>query len=386
MIRLIGLAITVALMALPAAAADIYTGTIGTAPVVVLLDPHDVDAGRYYYRSSGADIPLRSAPSEGPILAFTEEIEERARDADDAAVRTSGLWRLRRSGASLVGDWRARPGAAPRPARLTLLARTDNSPRTGPARLIDYYGEAAGAESPQMPYLLERLRGPLQTGPEHALGVGAWRLVTEPRTGVAWPRLLRFPDEAGMRRLNAVFEQNHAIAVGGAHDCAASIIDMGGPSARSGRPRPGGADVRITHLGARLVVLVADGSLSCGGMHPTNIHRSFSYDVRNGALFDAASLLLLETPEQRTAFWRLWRPRAVLQDARHPNGYIADCPTVTATSGDEAPIALRVTDRGLMIMGSDPSSAGAACNADIVELPLADLRPFLRPGAEAYWP
>jgi len=386
--------VLLALVSAPGAAqgAEIYAGTIGTAEVVVLLDtPSEGHVGHYFYRRSGADIVLNGDSIAGAAFSLTEVVETRTASTplDEPNVRTSGHWRLTRAGDGLTGEWRGAARGAAQPVRLRLLARTSGHPDGGHWEWEESFNGAAELDYPDMPYLLERARsGPTTLGPELRLGAGAYRMVTDARTGVSTPRLTRFPDAAQMQRLNSVFEADRALEIGQTLTCAAAIIHTGvRPEAGSvTHPRPGAVSVRIHHLGARLVSFTEEGAVDCGGEHTNYIFQSRTYDARTGARFDPASLLNFSPPGRAAAFWRLWSERAAQHVPGHPYGAPDFCSYLSAENAEHPDVAYRLTDRGLMVSGDDGNIvSGPVCSIDLVEIPLSDLRPFLAPGAEAYW-
>ena len=375
------------LLATPAAAAEVYAGTIGTAEVIVALGVPDQDgAGSYFYRRVGEDIPLQGDAS-GASFQLQERITVPAGEGDIAS-RTTGLWRLSRTPAGLTGDWRAGAGAPPRPVRLTRLPSMRPRPfspsPTFQEYLVDTYGQPAGDPSAMMPYYLARARLPSTLGAEHRLGAGAWRLATDRATGVSWPRLTRLPDAAALARLNEVFEQNRAIAIAEAQACRASLIDQGQAQGRM-HPRVDVADVRITRIGQRLISLTSGGSIFCGGAHPQNFYRAFTYDTATASLFDTSRLLDLSTPARQAAFVRYWRTRLAERMRREPEAVLAECEAIADPDSQSLELNYRLTPGGLMVVEVDQSGAGAACNQDLVELSLAQLAPFLAPGAAALW-
>ncbi len=372
-------ALAVLMVGGPCAAAEIYAGTIGSRQVVLQIGPpSEGRVGSYYYRHVGQDIILMG-DAIGDEMQLTEGV-----DNGGEQLRRTGYLQLRRDGPTLTGRWRANLRSIGVPVSLMRIATTQPvtpRPEGAPVYLIDTYGEPQAEESDLMPYWLERNRGNA-AGPERRFGVGAYRMMTDPLTGVSWPVLTQFPDPAAMTRLNAVFEQNRAIAINQALECATSVVaQTERPPAR--RPRPETGQVAVTQLGRRLIVFTLSGSIFCGGAHPANFFTAATYDVATTALFEPSRLLTLDTSERRAAFAAFWRARMQARMRADPSAIIAECPGIS--DGEDLPVAYRVTPRGLMVMGVNTSSAGAACNQDLAEISLADLAPFLAPGAAAYW-
>lgn len=369
-----------------AAAAEVYRGVIGASEVVLVLDGGQDRAGSYFYRRVGDDISLWGRAT-GDAFELQERVLEAAGDGDTAG-RITGLWRLRRTPGGLVGDWRSGPAAPALPVRLTRLPPQPRRPFLPSSvfheYLVDTYGQPVGDRSDMMPYYLERARLSPVAGPERRAGVGAFRMITDRRTGVSWPQLTRHPDARAMALINDVFEQNRALAIAEAQECRDSLIDQG--HVRPGeRPRIDVATITITRLGGRLISLTAGGSIFCGGAHPANFYRSFTYDTPTATLFDPADLLDLATPQRQAAFSRFWRARMAERMRRHPGVILEECEAIAEPTSTSVSFDYRLTPRGLMIVEVDPSGAGAACNQDLVELSFADLRPWLVRGAALYW-
>jgi hypothetical protein len=364
----------------PCAAAEIYAGTIGGRQVVLQIgEPREGRVGSYFYRHVGQDLILMG-DAIGAEMELTEGVDD-----GGAQPRRTGYLSLRRDGQTLTGRWRANPRTVGVPVILMRIATTrpvgDPLPEGAPRYLVDTYGEVQVEDTDLMPYWQERNRGNV-SGPEQRLGVGAYRMVTDLLTGVAWPVLSQFPDAAAMTRLNSVFEQNRAIAINQALECASSVVAQAATPPRR-RPRPETGQVAVTHLGNRLIVFTLSGSIFCGGAHPANYFTAATYDVATASLFDTARLLKLDTPERQAAFTAFWRARLQARLAADPRAVAVECPGIT--DGEELPVTYRVTPRGLMVMGVNTSSAGAVCNQDLAEISLADLAPYLAPGASDYW-
>jgi hypothetical protein len=367
------------LAAAGARAADIFTGHIGAAEVVVALHPpSDGEVGVYFYRRVGGDIHLQGAGFGDGSLTFRE-------GSADTTVPSTGAWRVARNGATITGQWQATATSAAQPVELHLLASTPPDALVdgpgGQENNVTAEGEPTSGGQEMLPYNLERARTPVTLGPVQALGAGAYQMATDPRTHVYWPRLVRFPDATAMARLNAVFEQNRALAIAEAQDCVDSLMESPRTGAPNRRPMADVATVRVTHLGARLISLTLGGSIDCGGAHPSNFFANVTYDA-SGRLYDPAQLLRLDTAARRAAFARAWQPLMRARMAANPQAIIRECLRLTGDDG-LLPVTYRLSEHGLVVTEYNDSGAGAACNQDLAELSLAQLAPFLAPGAAA---
>jgi len=305
--------------------------------------------------------------------------------SSETTTPSTGSWRVVRAGATISGQWQANATSAAQPVELHLLASTPatglEAGEPGPqANNVDLYGEHADGTPELAPYNLERARTPVTLGPEQASGVGAYRMATDPRTHVYWPRLTRFADAAALTRLNAVFEMNRALAIAEAQECADELMESPRTAHRA-RPVADVATVRVTHLGVHLVSLTIGGSIDCGGAHPANFFANVTYDA-SGRLYDPAQLLRLDTAARRAAFARAWQPVMRARMAAHRGAILRECLTLTGDDG-LLPVTYRLSEHGLVVTQYNDSGAGAACNQDLAELTLAQLAPFLAPGAAA---
>ena len=86
----------------------------------------------------------------------------------------------------------------------------------------------------QAPYATLKLAGHAQpAGPEIGDGTVAYRMWSDPRTKLMYPRLSRHPDPTVMARVNRLLEQQHWQMNLAALECASTRYSDDGPAAGS---------------------------------------------------------------------------------------------------------------------------------------------------------
>ena len=138
----------------------------------------------------------------------------------------------------------------------------------------------------QAPYATLKLAGHAQpAGPEIGDGTVAYRMWSDPRTKLMYPRLSRHPDPTVMARVNRLLEQQHWQMNLAALECASTRYSDDGPAAGS----LGGFDdeqVRVTWLSPAALGIVESGSTYCGGAHPNNHYDPVTFDLLRGTYLD----------------------------------------------------------------------------------------------------
>ncbi|WP_157959663.1 hypothetical protein [Devosia submarina] len=296
------------LMAAPACAAEAvtYQGTLGDKPVVVELTDlgEEIVAGRFSYLDSGMDIPLASQANSAGAVSLVEEAQctEQSCVIDDEGnieqVPVAGVWTLEvdaegkvsgaRSSSKEGGEslsielMEAGRRTLPEGTEITPLALRDSA---WPERYQMPYGfapEALPYESAKMAVGLEEVE-PVQT-----LEGSTYRFVVDPRTKLAFPRLVSLADGTSPDAANAALAQRHAAINAEALDCLAggyAGFSFGGYSVSMEGGSLGGYDdenIEIAYLSPTVLNWTEAGSTYCGGAHPNNHYDSFIMDVRTG--------------------------------------------------------------------------------------------------------
>lgn len=401
---LLALVVVTAAQAVPA---EVYRGVLGgTAEVVLEFNAGpagEVKKGRYFYRRHGVDIPLRGLPkalAEGLPL---DHIEETAgsddRDNDGAVFKDPGtgkpriVWAGRLEGDRYTGTWHDAKTGKSLPFSLKRVATydPDKTRSTGveavTKAIVQGQGSdlAAGSEisMANAPYNYLRANVRMTEGKEVVRGEVAYRMVTDPRTHVPYPRLTRHPRADMLARTNRLLEQRHWQMNLEALGCSSSRYTARGPSAGS----LGGYDeenIQVDYLSPTLMSVVESGSTDCGGAHPNNHYEPYTLDLLRGGYFDFARILKGYghgdyTPEYSDAFMRFLRA-ALKREAAGAEPVDLDC-------ADEWPSYLYLHFTAPDQLSFDISGIGHAmgvCLGSHLTLPFSKLKPILKPEAARY--
>lgn len=303
------------IVAAEAAPMAVYEGILGTKTEVVMeLSASAADGmrtGRYFYRRHGVDIPLRGTPllmAEGLPLSDIEE----AADADEIDTSEEGVfedpvthkprvvWSGRVERGRYVGTWRdVKTGKSLR-FNLKHIATYDpeKTRSVGVEAVTDAIVQGVGSNiasdvgisMTDTPYDFLRVQVPMTNEKEIVQGKVAYRLVSDPRTRVAYPRLTRHPDSEILTKTNRLLEQRHWAMNLDALACASSLYFDRGPAAGSlgGYDRE---DIAVEYLSPTLMSVVESGSTYCGGAHPNNHYEPYTLDLLRGGYFDFAQIL-----------------------------------------------------------------------------------------------
>lgn len=404
-----------------------YTGTIGKTPVVVEFtrDPATSGkplAGRYFYPAQGVDIPLQ--PAGGLTLdeekPCTAKICSEPADGETAKPPLGAVWSLKANGTgSLVGSWKAAGGASQAVKLDRVASRPTPRDFDGtPQGLVDLTDTRIWSVPNPIgrqatPYDFLKMQRPLTLGSETAWGDAGFRYVVDPRTRFHFPRISRLPgvaDAAGIPA-NRYLEGRHWTLNVGALGCKAkqylgfgwievyadAVGTLGGYDEQS---------IEVTYLSPRLMSWTESGSLFCGGAHPANFTNSHTIDVAAGAPLDLSRI------------FKGW----VAHSSDAPGGPPVDLPTARAGAPgaydwgpDQALVAYVEAHREKLDAEAekDCGFAGliatnlairfakgervvfaleglphviAACEDDLLEKPIGELRALLTPEAADYFP
>lgn len=394
------------LLAAGAAHADAWTykGTLGKAPVVVEFtrDPTSAGAplaGRYFYPAQGIDIPLQ--PGSGGPLALNEEKPCTSRlckdppDGQAARPPIGASWSLKAGASgSLSGTWKA-AGGDPLPVRLERVGSRPTPPDFDgtPQALVDLTDQLLWSDEKSItrqatPYEFLKMQGPLTLGPDEAWGEAAFRYVVDPRTRFHYPRISRLPgvaDVAGAPA-NRYLEQRHWALNIAALECKARQYRGFGWSETyaDSAGTLGGFDeqtIEVTYLSPRLMSWTESGSLFCGGAHPANFTNSYTLDIAKGAPLDLSRIF---------KGWTAGKPDAALVAYVEAHRGKQDAETETDCGlsdlvGTNLDIRFAKGERAVFALEGLPHAI-AACEGDVLEAPMAELKPLLAPDAAAYFP
>lgn len=243
----------------------VWRGTLGTAAVVVELDPKGEPAsGRYFYTRYLRDIALESSASAGAAgntLRLQETAEGDAKPAE---------WTLDTSTAGeLRGDWVGADG------------------RRLPIRLTRFdAGKERDAERAKLlqddPY--EYLRSAkLRLDPGRVQTVGNYRLqwFQEPHTQVELFQVLSGYPDAVRQRINRVLRERHWQQVSDAMGC---VAESNGDYQST---------TTLRRIDANILSVSVFASYYCGGAHPDYGDSPINIDPRTGRALELEDVLWL---------------------------------------------------------------------------------------------
>ena len=395
------IALTIPSAPVSAAPMIVYQGVLGNKSEVVMeLSANSMDgvrAGRYFYRRHGVDIPLRGTPqslAEGIPLndigdaADSEEIDEPENDVfrDPRTHKPRVVWSGRLDGERYAGKWRDLRTGKSLPFNLKRVATYDpeGARATGVEAVTDaiVQGVSSGL-APDIaisimntPYDFLRVQSPMTPGKEVVLGKVAYRMVTDPRTRVPYPRLTRHPNAEMLARTNRLLEQRHWAMNLEALACASSIYLEPGHAAGS----LGSYDeesISVEYLSPTLMSVVESGSTYCGGAHPNNHYDPYTLDLLKGGYFDFSRIIRRDKYGEDHAHF--------LQEAlRHnPNRVRPDDTECTDTFPNHLHLHFTAPDK-LSFVVSGVGHALGYCLGPYFTLRFRDLHDILKPESARY--
>lgn len=411
--RCFGSVVAVVAILLPAGAAlavpmSVYQGTLGGSDVVLEVgaaDASGVRAGRYFYRRLGVDIPLNGHGKElaealplDPLGDRAEEGEPVFNDPDTGKPRV--VWQGELNDKRYAGFWRELRTKKTLPFELKHVATYDpEALRPGAVEAVTLaivQGASSGVSSSadismaSAPYDHLRLNVPQKQGKEVARGAVAYRMVKDPRTRIAYPRLTRHPDTAMQALTNRLLERRHWALNLEALSCASTRYTSRGPAAGS----LGGFDdesVVVDYLSPSLMSVVESGSTYCGGAHPNNHFEPYTLDLVRGGYFDFSQIFKgylrgEYVPEYSPSFMAFVQ-RQTGRQARRDKTVVGRAKTDLDGCEDIWPEYLYLHFQSPDRLAFDISGIGHAmgvCLGTHLTVPFALLRPLLKPGASRY--
>jgi hypothetical protein len=403
------LALTVlATTAALAVEATTYKGRIGKTQVVLeLADPSDTDAfvARYAYMSRGIDIPLHGRIDDDGRFVIEEEApcDESCRNADGMLVDNPPIgadWLLTkkdRLGHRLSGQWKDRKSGKSLPITLervgtrTLVDGPITLDHLDPVSAIVGLSETSITPS-ILPYDMLKLDFPIKKGAEIDLLGATIRMDTDPRTTTSYPAIVRLP-QAEPTAINRWLRQRWLQFQFNPYYCLSTAYLGLGWTGGEGQGSNGidGADVRIEYLTPRLLGLVENGSIYCGGAHPSNFENRHFADVQTGEPLQAERLLKGWVP--KNAEGEEIDPTTILDENRQDYGPNAELVafinarrnTSDAAHDEECGISdlissnmgVYFTPDALVFNLKNLPHVIFACTDDLVRVPIQDARTLL---------
>ena len=404
------LAIAVASPALADAAT--YWGKLGKTDIVLELSSpiEQADAsvvGRYHYAKKGIDIPLRATDAvDGKLVLFeekpcTEAICEPAFTSGTFPDELRGaVWTLESTdgGYNLTGSWEAGTDKKPLPISLGLFGTRaiELTDPIEPQMLTGLPTEIVEGKVPleyfnaPYEYLKTTAVDPTTNGDDILWGDVGFRYLIDPRTAFGFPQLAALadadPTPANMRLLS-----RRAILNVNAFDCeSTAYLGLGWtPGAENWLGSYGSypdEQVEVLYLSTTVMTWSESGSLYCGGAYPENHHWLTNMDVRNGLDLDLSRIFA----DSRQGEYR-WEPGQSLIDLAISRrvkstdaSFEVDCGMDDLIASNLA-VSFRQGDIAVFTLQGLPHVI-QACQEDIFEAPLAELRQYLAPTAAEYFP
>ncbi|VWC30359.1 hypothetical protein BLA6993_06388 [Burkholderia lata] len=394
-----------------AAPRTVYEGTLqGAGAVVMELDDRPAAdgsiSGRYFYAQYGVDIPLHGTPAELLEPLVRSQLPDDARsplgfgqqaDFDHAAA----TWQGTRDKAGYRGRWTDARSGKTRAFALRRVAEYD--PDTVAPGAVEAITAVSGSgvgsgiarsadiDMQHAPYATLKLAGHARpVGPEIGDGTVAYRMWSDPRTVLAYPRLSRHPDPAVMARVNHLLEQRHWQMNLAALACASTRYSDDGSASGSLGGYDDDEHVTVTWLSRAAMGIVESGSLFCGGAYPDNHYDPVTFDLLRGAYLDWNRVMDAtvagkdgnpETSPALAGFITRLRDKAThglqVTDGQGNSLSCADVfPEYLAFEFD-APGKLSFAVSGI-------GHAAGACLGPQLNAPFAALTPILKPGGSRY--
>ncbi|MEO5806264.1 hypothetical protein [Devosia sp.] len=399
-----------------------YKGTLGTIPIVAEITEaaNGPIVGRYFYTSKGGDIPLQAQPGAGNKIILAEEATctEQLCDASQDYPRTKfpigAIWTLERSadGATVSGQWRLLGKEKPLAVTLTRVgSRVLAEGAITPSDLKDFsdslsYDHAISLSMADAPYEFLKVQGPLKPGAKTSINGSTYQMVSDPRSGFEFPRIVKLADGSDPAAANAWLQDRHWHESLEAMSClSTAYLGMGwmyGEGGGLGEYDYVSHDV--TYLSSKIMSWTEGGSVYCFGAHPDNFYDSYNLDIAAG------KILALE------AIFKDWVAKSYGADEgdapigpatahADPDQYyfgpgkdmvayvIAHRETDAERDEECGILDLIPTNLAIHFVDDNRVSFGLeglpyaiqACGDEQLNVPIKDLKPLLAPGAKDYF-
>lgn len=385
-----------------------YWGKLGNADIVLELSTEfeNADAsvvGRYFYAKKGIDIPLRATDvGNGELLLFEElpctpELCEPAFDGTTLPEQLRGaVWTLKSDdgGHHLTGTW----GDRQLPIELDFFGSRpiDMDPPFAPFYMADLpyeIVEGKGELTPEnRPYEYLKSSSVDPTSGEDITENGVtYRYLTDPRSKFPFPQLVHFGDSVdNVVAANTRLLTRRAAMTNAALDCEAkAYFGMGWmPGAENWLGSYGGypdEQVEVTYISPTVMSWRESGMLFCGGAYPEVHTYLTTIDVKTGEDLDKSMIFA----DSRMGEYR-WEPGQSLIDLAISRRERRDAEFEESCGMDELiasnlDVTFKRGDIAVFTLQGLPHAI-QACQEDIFEAPLAELKDYLAPTAVKYFP
>jgi len=390
----------------------VYKGTLGTNTEVVLeLEKKSASyEGRYFYLRFGVDIPLQ-----GTLAALKEALpkEEHGKhlDTDDnsdpdlpifidpVTKKPRSVWQGEIKGDTYQGTWHNAKTKKNLPFKLHQVGRYDpdaiNPEGVEAITIAVTSGVGSGIADGttialgNAPYEYLKMQFPLLLGPEILRKNVGYRMVTDPRTRFAYPRLTRHPNPQVLAGSNQLLEQRHWQMSLAALSCMATLY-AGSQMASGDLGSYDSEKIGVRYLSETLMTVVESGSTYCGGAHPNNHYDPFTLDLIHGDYLDFNRLF----PTQRSHDNQIDLDPVLVSFISEKmksasNRASADMDSDLDTECNDVlleylAIEFDEPDK-ISFVVSGIGHAMGACLGPRMVIPISALKPILKPGAEAYF-
>ena len=396
----------------------VYKGTLGKNTEVVLeLEKKSASyEGRYFYLRYGVDIPLQ-----GTLAALKEALpkEEHGKqlDTDDnsdpdlpifidpVTKKPRSVWQGEIKGDNYQGTWHNAKTKKNLPFKLHQVGRYDpdaikpEGVEAVTIAITSGTGTGSGIANGttialgNAPYEYLKMQFPLQFGPEIIRKNVGYRLVTDPRTRFAYPRLTRHPNPQVLASSNQLLEQRHWQMNLAALSCMATLY-AGSQMAPGDLGNYDSEKIGVRYLSETLMTVVESGSTYCGGAHPNNHYDPITLDLIHGDYLDFNRLF----PAQRSHDNQLDLDPVLADFIREKMKSASNRASAPADMAPDSDLDTECNDVLLEYLDfefdepdkisfviSGIGHAMGACLGPRMIIPISALKPILKPGAEAYF-
>lgn len=403
-----------------------YEGHLGDSTIGVEFaeDPGEAPVfGRYFYARKGIDIPLHGMDRD--VHWFTVQ-EERPCTLDTCSTDEDGniselpdlgpVWQLARAedGKTLLGTWT--DGTTTLPVQLTPIGSRPFAimPESTISQLVEaasYLGRNGDLLTPDIsPYETLKMRALGRLAESEAIDMAGsqFNYVTDPRTELAFPRVIALADGSDTDPINASLEARHWAMNADALQCAGMqypALGWAEWNAYAAGTLGGyeGELIAVNYLSPTVLSYTQSGSLFCGGAHPFNHISTINLDVETGAPLDLSRIFTFWMPMQGGIVVEdvdaaranpgdfVWGPEPVFVDFLREKRTRSTDATFEEECGidDLIPeylsVGFREGDRVVFSLGTLPHAI-QACADELYEAPIAELMEWLAPTAAAYFP
>lgn len=413
--RFIGAVFTFLVWATATQAAEIfvYSGRLGGKDVIMELSvPYGSKSnviGRFAFLRTGIDIPLRGSSADGRVSLIEEQPckPETCLQSPDLLVLDPPVaadWSLRVSADDqiLTGSRKDRFDGSIEQLQLTRKGKRDvyaeddaypfyldpwmvlNLLKSNP-RLLTF------ADSP---YEFLKQEIALVPGPEVPIGMGRYRLATDPRIDLAYPEIIGVDGLNDLGPLRQyLLQQRIQWNLYGFTCRAKTYLGFGWVEEKVENENglDGGGSVNVTYLTDRLMSLTEGGSYLCGMGSADNFVTNRLVDVRTGVPMVPESILkgwvardfegnVLTAGQTAASDDVEWGPDEALAAYVIRHRMKMDAATEKSCDIDTlipSNLGIYLKENRLVFTLKDLEGYRLACTSDLLEIPLKDARPLL---------